>query len=722
MEAQVESGSFEDAKLREDIEKAKKMSALEKEQALAKLLQMPAEKRFDNPLKIKLLIELVGIEMVNFNAETYVEPSFTYYNVSPMTSAGFRNDDRGSQMIELYLCEYLKMKYQGKDNPELYKEIVKYYEASFLGYYSKSRYLFPDKMRDFDERFKKAMQNAEKELKDELGDAFSSDKLHALNEEFEEKFIPDAYQVQQDGRARRGFDAFVLSMLVVTIPFVWTWYAVKAAQDPIKPKTVESLKERSKGKQQDGVENYPDVLTSQADLDAMEELPQSDLYKHVPHALNFACKTADPKMVKVLLNQKKENDQPLFSTRDAFINIFLPLKEKHSNWWEKEGLRWVSHGNFEEQKKIFAEKKTDVEDMKNRELCIRLILQHEKAKLKKEFPKLSDDEVNKQVADQFINTRYIITEGNYISESGILYVQPYVGDACGLIKVISQELGVENIDFTSKNGPRNHGWSPMTDAACFIKEPKFKMFEVYLCEYLKMSYEGKTNDTLYYEIKKFLYNRDFANDFFLEKMKMLPEILAKAEASAKNELQQKYGEEFDEAKLTKAADQFEEKIMPDAYQMQMQRRSDLFSTIAPLLVVIIATGIFIPVVAAWFAYKIAKEPIKMTKTTSGAYDLYSKSQERKEPSEEDISLGESSRLTSSYGSILEDTAKAEKKPHERKAKTEGHAEWRVPAVVKHAGDKVRIFTLNKGQAKRMGREIRQAEKEQKRGSERRPLV
>src|SRR3990167_3262769 len=166
-----------------------------------------------------------------------------------MTSAGFRDDERSAKMIDLYLCEYLKMKYEGKENPELYKEILNYYNASYLGFYSKSKYSFKDKMRDFPERFKSALENAEKELQVQLGDAFSSEKLKAVNEEFEEKFIPDAYELQMDARAMRKFDAFFFSGLIVSIPFVWTWYAIKAAQDPIKAETVELLKERSKKKE-----------------------------------------------------------------------------------------------------------------------------------------------------------------------------------------------------------------------------------------------------------------------------------------------------------------------------------------------------------------------------------------------------------------------------------------------------------------------------------------
>ena len=154
---------------------------------------------------------------------------FDKYEVSgdiPMTFAG---KVLRVSMLEVYLREYHKLKYEGKDNPTLYAEIINYFKSD--------SYLFPRKMREFPEQLANALGNAEKDLRAKHGDNFDTAKLKRVTNGFEAKFIPDAYEIQLNTRKNiRNWligVSIVLSFTIFVPVIAWISYSRFLNNEPI---------------------------------------------------------------------------------------------------------------------------------------------------------------------------------------------------------------------------------------------------------------------------------------------------------------------------------------------------------------------------------------------------------------------------------------------------------------------------------------------------------
>ncbi len=410
--------------------------------------------------------------------------------------------------------------------------------------------------------------------------------------------------------------------------------------------------------------------------------------------LSTACANAEPAMVKHFINKKNDKGESLYPLKEAFIKIFSKPEEKYRQWFSRNRPYDESFEGF--HRVCSQEGDLTFEDMKNRELCIRIILQHEKERIKKENPEFNEAQVNKKIADEYIN----------VASQSPLFPLLQSGSASSLVKVIIDEIGIENIVF---NIPyfyypgSEYSRTPMQ----YYNYYQFKPLEVYLSEYLKMKYQDKDNESLYGEIWNFL---NLQTSLFPDKMRVFPEHLKNAIDMARKEL----GPDVDEEKLRKVTNDFEAKMMPDAFEIQKSiQKSNRYLAIGLSFTIVAA-----PFVWLWYAYKVATAPIKIRETTPKAYSQYLKSQGVN--SEEDLSTSESQQLKMSTERILENISKREPM---RETKAKGTSVWNTPEVAVPKGDKIKVFTSRYNQQSSIfEKDIRKAERAVRQESARSPIL
>lgn len=155
----------------------------------------------------------------------------------------------------------------------------------------------------------------------------------------------------------------------------------------------------------------------------------------------------------------------------------------------------------------------------------------------------------------------------------------------------------------------------------------------------------------------------------------------------KKDLLNKYPGTFDEEKLEQATNHFEDKFMPDAFELQkINRRHDRNVAIAWSFTVV---GL---VSWIWYALKVKNEPIKAFEPNSSAFFRYEMRNK-----DDGIKI-------------------ATPKPLMRKAPHPGEpVEWRIRKVTTLSeNDKITVFSTSfNDQAKKFEQKIHLAEKEEK---------
>jgi hypothetical protein len=344
------------------------------------------------------------------------------------------------------------------------------------------------------------------------------------------------------------------------------------------------------------------MRTRRTDVDKLEELSQPEFFAgNFPNALDEACTRGDPNVVRQLLELKNKNNEPLYSAQDAFIGIFAEPMTSFANYYNRMWSSEFIDKVFYDKLCIYPENK-----LKDRELCLRLIIQAVRKKIELSNPDLNSDEINKKVADTLINKQY--GPQNQWGTPLLSYLTA-IGSAASLINVIADEVGIKNIDFRLSYLGAKHYRSPMISY-----QVNFTLIESYLTEYLKSLYEGQENSDIYEELK--LFFKDKA-DYLTYTMKDFPKHLFKAMGNAQNDLQGKYGEDFQMEKLKQAANSFEDKFIPDMYKIEESNRRRYRNIAIVLSFTIVGLVAWI-----WYAVKVREEPIKARETTQKAFDKY----------------------------------------------------------------------------------------------------
>jgi len=375
--------------------------------------------------------------------------------------------------------------------------------------------------------------------------------------------------------------------------------------------------------------------------------------------------------------------RPDSRVRSKYGERYVGVTAKNSEGYVTERTRNSANEEFHDSRSD--------KEKRNKELTLRIILQAEIERIKDENPDLDDS----QVARKILEDHY---HGFWTPPLSMCAVS---GPACGDIRVIIDELGVENIPFDIANHPSKPSDRQFTTMNAAVNVGNFKMLEIYLTEYLKMQYEGNENDSLYSEIKTYMTSN--RNQYlFKDVIQMFPKNLANALDTAKDELREKHGNDFNDAELNKVTNTFEEKIMPDIHQAQKNHRRIRRNWAIGLSFTILAA----PFVWAWYAYNRAKEPIKARETTLGAYKQYLQRNK-----EDEITTESTEELSSQ--TIVDYLAY--KDPVKERPKSKGKpTEWRTHKVVNLSDDDntVTVFCNRfNDQAREFERDIKQAEQE-----------
>jgi len=187
-------------------------------------------------------LEISGLDLskANFNKSytVFANP----FPVEPMAHASVPKYDRNLkteeinyEMLEQYLRLYLKMKYEDKSNKSLYEGIKTFfgYKRPVFGVHIRT---FSEKIHEFPRVLAKAYENAEKDLLVNHPKDFDRIKLKKITNEFEKKFTPAVYKIQEEYRVERFWMALLVTVASAGIaaPFVWPWYFYKRAKEPIK--------------------------------------------------------------------------------------------------------------------------------------------------------------------------------------------------------------------------------------------------------------------------------------------------------------------------------------------------------------------------------------------------------------------------------------------------------------------------------------------------------
>jgi len=451
------------------------------------------------------------------------------------------------------------------------------------------------------------------------------------------------------------------------------------------------------------------------DIDALEVPSREEIdsfsskYTTYPgDNLTRACFAKNPQMLKYFLEAKGQNGKLLYDPKgDYKIQSALPVifdtdqrayrQRYHSHTWHlspfgsrpggyyeymynygggamggtvsvKYGERYAGNTADEE----FIDHRL-VDKIMNKHACMRLVLRNAK--------NIYDDPAD------------ILNEWSKATGfEGPLQRLAMSGPACVDVKVIIEELGAKNIKFDN--------WNRRVNPSFYAGQGgNFKLFEVYLTEYLKMQYAGEENESFYNELLNYLTAN---KDLLVDAVKMFPKNLAHAMEDAKADL----GEDLDAEKLKTVTNELEAKIMPDVYVNQKAQNKTRGNW--ALLLAIPTVGISL----IWYAYHRSREPIKARETNVGAYDKYLS--RKNIVLEDDIT---SSGETSISGEYILERIKKKEPVKEKERKPGKPVEWRTHKVAKLSDEdnKITIFSSRyNDQAKKFNREIWRAEREVRR--------
>lgn len=396
-----------------------------------------------------------------------------------------------------------------------------------------------------------------------------------------------------------------------------------------------------------------------------------------------ACQRGDAEDIKQFLSQTKAWGQPIFTTEDLLTAVIRPLINKEKKFDDIYNGLIYSEKTY--LKKLKADKKETIDESQflERENCIIAIIEHEKNLLKTSYPDMPPEEIKKFVADKLLNN----------TNKSPLFELAYVGPYSRILGVLTKELGVENINFLSRN--KNY-YTPMETINRFKKSTHYHVLESYLCEYLKMTYENKNSNSLYREVLNF-FNTKYPSTASLFKLKMqeFPRILENAKKQAESDLKKQYGDEFDVKKFNDQEDEFMNKFMPDAYQIQKNERKN-YKEIAVTNAFITSVGtLFIGVIALpffilWYRIQKKNEPIKK-ETITRLESAEKKDQRQNEQAGEDfsnVSLSQSGSYSEVKellkGAPVKTTTNNEKQP----------SAWHKTGTVSlREGNKMTVFSL-----------------------------
>jgi len=291
--------------------------------------KFPANARLINVLADELQNAGFDLSAVNF------DPVYTFTvddNQTPTSRAALpkyneslKNSQINYEMLEGYLRLHLKMQYEGKENPSLFSGI-----KSFFGHekeYFTMKYFFSEKMREFPNVLANAYRNAENDLMRKHPD-FDPAKLKKLTNDFEAKFTPEVYKIQEAHQTERFTTALLATILTLgfAAPFVWPWYIYHRVKEPIKATDTTVQAYAKYLERPESIENDRETLAKPTTEAIQERLAKKEPVRKVTDYKGNVLGYETHKVVQPIKDEKNAERIRVFS--NAFFSQSKKFNEK----------------------------------------------------------------------------------------------------------------------------------------------------------------------------------------------------------------------------------------------------------------------------------------------------------------------------------------------------------------------------------------------------------
>jgi hypothetical protein len=464
------------------------------------------------------------------------------------------------------------------------------------------------------------------------------------------------------------------------------------------------------------IERYKEKAKIPPDKDI--NLEDSELFRN-------ECILGEQGIVKLLLNKTNDDGSFVISNEDVDWG-FSQLLMTGSGLW--------TSSYFPKQGRLKPDETE--QGIRNRELCFRQILNEMLMDRSNRRRPVN----HKKIVNEILNEPHYIWNNAKVSSFLVMTGKSKYPANARLLNVLVDELESAGFDLSNANFNPKSSYNydameyvgPLYDAAKPQHNPNsnkdeihYEMLEEYLRLHLKMEYKGKQNPSIFEGIKSFfghekeeagLFYTPYTMQDFSEKMQEFPTVLAKAYENAEKDLRLK-DPDFNSSKLKKITNDFEAKFTPEVYKIQKSYRSQRF--LHAIGLTLVTFGIAAPFVWPWYIYQRAKEPIKATDTTVQAYAKYL------ERPETGMSMRDTLDQPSTNEAIQQRLAEKEpvKEVKDDSGKVLGYETHKIVQPIKDDKnpDKISVFSNPFfKQANKFKEKIKEAEKEIKQESDRRP--